>query len=233
MEQLHARAFFPAAAGGIGIAVRYRIVFIKSPEMIHAYNVIHAEAVAQASDPPGISRFFMIVPVIQRIAPELSLRGKTVRRTSGYGCRPSVRIELEHFPVRKNIRGIHCHVDGNIADDLNAEAVDVFLQLKPLTEKFVLHKAVILFRPAFFSDHKISIAVKPLSLGLKEGFVVLTLRKPLIGLLQDRRTVLIKHRIVHPVRIASPGNRINLFLGQQSLFFQGIKVYEIRIARKS
>ena len=84
IHDIHARPRHPLAVCRRRIAVRDRKVLVKAAEMINPHDVIQLKACCQSLQPPLIAGFFMIIPAIQRIAPELAGRGKSIRRTACY-----------------------------------------------------------------------------------------------------------------------------------------------------
>ena len=106
--------------------------------MVDAHHIVELEAVCDPFDPPLVSGLFMIVPVIERVAPELSGCGKCIRRAACHSSGLIVLIELEHLGRRPCIRAVKRHIDRNISDDLNAFLVRVCVKLFPLLIKFIL-----------------------------------------------------------------------------------------------
>ena len=71
-EKIHAGSRQPLSVYCSGLAVRDRVILVKSPEVIDPYHIIELQAVLNPADPPLIPCLFMILPIIQRISPELS-----------------------------------------------------------------------------------------------------------------------------------------------------------------
>ena len=84
LEQGNSWPLFPMAMYRSLFPCRNGIVFIKSSEMVNPNHIIHLETVRHPAHPPGISSRFLIIPPVQRVAPQLSVCGEAIRRTSGY-----------------------------------------------------------------------------------------------------------------------------------------------------
>ena len=82
-------------------------------------------------------------PVVQRIAPQLTIRCKGIRRASGNLRQVHLAIGLEQFRVGPQIAGIRADIDGNIAHQFDALAVGVSLQGIPLGVEEELHRLVV------------------------------------------------------------------------------------------
>ena len=89
MEQFHARTLFPVSILCCFVTVGNRIIFVKAAEMVNSDHIIHRKALTQAFNPPFEAGSLVIFPVIQRIAPELSVCCKTIRRTACHSFRQS------------------------------------------------------------------------------------------------------------------------------------------------
>ena len=60
-------------------------VFVKASEMVNPNHIVELVTVSQAADPPLVSCVSVVIPAIQRVAPELTGGRKTVRRAAGDG----------------------------------------------------------------------------------------------------------------------------------------------------
>ena len=114
-------------------------IFVESPEMIDPEHVIQAETVGDPLHPPVIPGISVHLPVIERIPPELSGSGKSVRRASGHLRGAVVLIQLEQPGIRPGIRAVHSHIDRDIPDDTDSLLIGIGLQLRPLLAEFKLH----------------------------------------------------------------------------------------------
>ena len=143
--------------------------------MVDADDVIEPPGAVHTADPPaepGLGHFFIIV---ERIAPKLTVRTEVVGRDAGDLRGDIVFIQLEILRLAPHVRGVHGHIDGQIADDADAKRVDIGLERSPLPEKEKLNIGeqlnVRLEEPAvFFEGSRASAAanvlVGPLAPGL-------------------------------------------------------------------
>ena len=83
-EDVHAGALLPEAVLCRGLSRGDGKVLVKAPEMVQTDHIIELSALGDPADPPGIPFFFVVVPVIEGVAPELAVRGESVRRNAGY-----------------------------------------------------------------------------------------------------------------------------------------------------
>ena len=118
IEEFNTRTLLPVTACRSLILCRDGIVFIKSSEMIYPYNIIIFKIFSQSLYPPFKSCIFVISPIIKRISPKLSVRSKTVRRTTCHRYSLTLFIHLEQLSVRPGVRTVHSHINRNITDDL-------------------------------------------------------------------------------------------------------------------
>ena len=78
-----ARPAEPAPADGVARALRHRPVGDEPAEVVDPRHVEHRERAAQPLDPPAVAATVQRGPVVDRVAPELALRGVGVRRHAG------------------------------------------------------------------------------------------------------------------------------------------------------
>ena len=120
--------------------------------MIHPDYIIQLQTVCDAPLPPGISGLLMVIPVIERIPPQLSVRRERVRRTSRHRSGSVVFVKLKQLMISPGVRAVRRHIDGYIPYDLHASGMRVFLQLLPLLHELILHEpkeAALLSRALF------------------------------------------------------------------------------------
>ena len=108
--------------------------------MVDAEQVVDAQRVAHPLDPPGVSRLFMIGPIVQRVAPQLAVGGKIIRRAAGHPGKAALGVQFKQGPAHPGIHRIGGDVDGDIAQNFHALGVGVGLDLFPLEGKLVLQK---------------------------------------------------------------------------------------------
>ena len=140
VEQVHPGADLPLAGAGGRAARRDGPVGVETAEVVDAEQVVDAEGVADTPDPPGVSRLFMIRPVIQRVSPELAVCGEVIRRTAGHAGKASLRVQLEELAAHPCIHRVGRDVDRDVAENFHALFVGVVLDLFPLGGKLVLQE---------------------------------------------------------------------------------------------
>ena len=74
----------------------------------------------------------MIVPVIERIAPELSVRREVIRRAACHRLQLTLLVELKELGVRPGIRRIRRDINRQVADNRDAVRGRIVLQALPL-----------------------------------------------------------------------------------------------------
>ena len=84
VKQLHPRSGQPLAhLGSLCLGV-HRPVAGKGAEVVNAYRVIGGQRVTQARKPPAVAVFFHSRPIVQGIAPQLTVLAKVIRRHTGH-----------------------------------------------------------------------------------------------------------------------------------------------------
>ena len=147
---------FSCCLGGGGNAP----IGLNSAEMVYSHAVKHTEHMLDALLPPGKAVLFHFRPVVDGVAPELTVRGKIVGGNARDDGRVTVLVQKEHFAVCPYVRAIVGHVNGNVTDDGDSLVVCVLFDLRPLVKEGVLNKfpeliyAVVIFvggpvQPAF------------------------------------------------------------------------------------
>ena len=126
-----------AVLGGLG-AVGNGEVFIHAAEMVDSDSIVQPEALIQAGDPPLVSGLLVVIPLIQGVAPDLTVCGEGIGRTAGDGSGLVVLIQLEQVRMGPHIGRIQRNINGNITDDLDALVIGIILQLQPLLEELEL-----------------------------------------------------------------------------------------------
>ena len=120
------------------LSVRNFEILVKAAEVIDPHDIIAPEAVGKPFHPPGKIRAPVILPIVNRISPQLSCRGEPVRRTPGYHRRISLVIQLEQLRMAPCICTVKGDVNRNIPDDLHAVLVCIRLERFPLPAEIVL-----------------------------------------------------------------------------------------------
>ena len=141
----------------------------------------------------------MVVPVIERIAPELAGLGEIIRRHSGHDGRITFVGQAEELGVCPHFGAVQRYEDRDVADDADVACIRVRLYAVPLNVEQVLQKAIVvdlvlmcaeqgcflmrsrvseLGRPLqeahavlhILADHEESIVVQPVLLAFAEFF---------------------------------------------------------------
>ena len=246
VEELNAGALLPVAIRRIARTRRDGVVLIEAAEMIDPHHIEEIEAAAHPRDPPAVARLFMIIPVIDRIAPELTGRREAVRRAARDLLRLALLIELEQLRMLREIHGIARYIDRDIADDGDALLVRVSPQALPLPVKLVLREAVEILRIVRLCSHELRVRRQPVHrvpdeltirlLLLRVGRNIALPARPLLetpeGLQEQRETPEIQLLIADLRGIRAEIHRVTLLPRQQLLIDQRLQIDEIRIARE-
>ena len=107
--------------------------------MIDAQHVEQLSCAIDAPYPPSEAIVTHGVPVVQRVAPQLPVGAEVVWRHAGYRLRHELVVQLEELGLGPHIGGVHGHIDGQVADDADAQLVDIVPQRVPLLEEQILH----------------------------------------------------------------------------------------------
>ena len=137
-DEVHTRPFYPAANSGGGLPVGHRPVALQAPEVVNAEDVVQPGGALDAADPPGVAVGLHGVPIVQGIAPELSIGGEVIGRNAGYLGGHVPLVQLESPGVGPHIGGVHGYINRQVADDADALFVGVGPQGLPLAEEQVL-----------------------------------------------------------------------------------------------
>ena len=109
--------------------------------MIKADHIDMRQQRAQAVDRPAITGPPQSVPVVDRIAPELSLGAEIVRRYTGDETRPVARVQLEQLGVGPHVARIGRYEKRQIADQAHALVDSVPPEPPPLPKQQELREA--------------------------------------------------------------------------------------------
>ena len=82
----------------------------------------------------------MVGPVVDRVAPQLTVSGEHIRRAAGHAGKVTLGVHLEQLAAGPGVHRVGRNIDGHIAHDLDALGVGVGLQLGPLLAKLELDK---------------------------------------------------------------------------------------------
>ena len=109
--------------------------------MIQANHIDVSQQSTQPIDAPPITSRTHGIPVVNGIAPQLTLRAEIIGRNSGDEAWPMLLVEQELLRVRPNITGIRRNKKGQIADQAHAPGMGVLLELIGLAEQQELREA--------------------------------------------------------------------------------------------
>ena len=110
--------------------------------MVDADNIETLPCCAQASHPPGEAVLFHVRPVIDGIAPILSIGVEAVRRAARNDAWTAGTGQLEILRVRPDIGGVQRNIDGDIADNQHTVFMGILPQTLPLRVEAVLEEAM-------------------------------------------------------------------------------------------
>ena len=263
VEQLHARALFPVARPRVGGIGRDREILVEAAEVIDAHDVVQFEAVPHPAHPPGVAGLPVALPAVERVAPDLAVGSKGIRRAACNGRRLVFAVQLEQVRVCPDVCAVRRNIDGDVAHDPDVPCVGISLQLRPLLGELVLQIFVELhikveftvvvihgevpvhadiFRPALercfpeegLQRHEQCIIVQPPGVVCTECVEPAVLRDiaPLIGLVQQRETVLVELVEVDLRGVAAEIHGIALLAGQHAFPDEGLQADEVGAARK-
>ena len=103
--------------------------------MVNADHIVELLRAADATDPPAVAVARHRFVVVERVAPELPVGAEAVGRDAGDLNGDVVFVQLEHLGLCPHVGGVHRHIDGQVADDADAEGVDIVLERGPLAEE--------------------------------------------------------------------------------------------------
>ena len=132
VDKVPVGAFFPVTARSRGASGRDGIVTLKAAEMVDAHHIIDGGGVLHALLPPVKASGLVGGPVVQRVAPQLAVCRKGIRRTAGYMGQVHLSIGLEQLRVSPQVAGIRADVDGDITHQQDTLAVGIGFQCVPL-----------------------------------------------------------------------------------------------------
>ena len=211
-------------------------------------------------NPPAVAVPGHGLPVVNGIAPELTVGGKGIRRTSSHYLRPAGLIQLEKLGVCPHVHRIQRHINGHVTDDADAFFIGITAQGFPLPVKLILQEILpgdgfrqflsfffqgfglsqfYILRPVqpglspvfVLEGHKQGIIRQPALVFFQESFVFLSRYEPLAGQGQHCQPLLILDAEIHPVGALAPGNAAQFLLFQQPFRHQDIQVNKVRVSR--
>src|SRR6266478_1837968 len=126
-EELGARTWHPLAGLRRRCSGRYVPGGCESAEMVQADRVHVSQQGAQAVDGPAVTGTTKRVPVIDGVAPELSLGAEVVRRHTGNDAWSVARVQQEQLWVGPQIARIRGDEKRHVADQAHTLGTGVCL----------------------------------------------------------------------------------------------------------
>ena len=139
LKEGKARTLLPMAGERGGAAEGNGEILVEAAEMIDAHDVVELKGLPQAGDPPGEIGGLVIIPAVDRVAPDLTVGGEVIGRAAGNFGELAVAVHLEQLRVRPCVRAVGGNVDGHVANELDGVRVGIGLELAPLLEELELH----------------------------------------------------------------------------------------------
>ena len=139
-EEIGARTRDPLAGLGRGCPGRYVPGGREPAKMIQTDRVHVGEKRTDAIDAPAIAGPTQGVPVVDGVAPELSLRAEIIRGYAGDEERPLPFVQQEQLRVGPNVARVGGDEKGQVADQAQAPGAGMFLQPFALAEQQELRK---------------------------------------------------------------------------------------------
>ena len=137
-DERHTGALFPGAVAGGRFSCGDAVIGLQTAEMVDAYAVKEGECIAHTLAPPSIAILLHTLPIVERIAPELTVGAEVIGRHACHCLGTKLSIEQEELVVCPDVGTVVGNVDGNVPDHGDAALVGVCLDLHPLTEEFIL-----------------------------------------------------------------------------------------------
>ena len=108
--------------------------------MVDTHYIKKSHRRTETVNPPVIISLLVPLPVVYRIAPQLTRFGKCVRRTARNRFGVKVIVKVKQIRIYPYVCTVGRNIYRNVADNLYALIVCVFFKLKPLLKKLVLQK---------------------------------------------------------------------------------------------
>ena len=142
LKQIHAGSGNPLAYDCVLCSCGDFPVGFETPEVVDPDDVDQLEGHFHALSPPDVVVFLVHGPVVDGVAPELAEGGEGIRRAACLGRLVSLRIDLEESGIGPGVHAVTCNIDGDVSDDLDSEAVGIFVEAVPLREEEELQDLV-------------------------------------------------------------------------------------------
>src|SRR6266498_3300180 len=103
--------------------------------MIQANHVDMSQQRAQPRDAPRIAGLPESVPVVDGVAPKLSLRAEEIGRHTGNEAWPVLLVQQKQLRIGPDVARVRRNEEGQVADQAQTLAVGVCLQSLALAEQ--------------------------------------------------------------------------------------------------
>ena len=156
VDEVPVGAFFPVTARSSRASGRDGVVALKAAEVVDTHHIVDGSGMLHTLFPPAKAGGLVDGPVVQRVAPQLPVCRKGIRRAAGYMGKVHLSVGLEQFRMGPQVAGIRADVDGDIAHQQDTLAVGVGLQRVPLGVEEELHGLVVtdlISQPCFCSGN--------------------------------------------------------------------------------
>ena len=111
---------------------------LEPAKVVDTYAVELCKQVPEAFHPPVVPPQCQCVPVIERIAPQLSGIAEIIRRHTGHDCWFTASIQQENIPISPHIGRIISYEYRNVPDHCNALGRSIRAQMPPLAGELPL-----------------------------------------------------------------------------------------------
>ena len=140
IDKALAGALAPMAAARGRLAVGHGPIALQTAEMVDTDGIVELARGAETPDPPAVAVVSHTVPVIERVAPELTVGGEVIGRDARDLRRAALIVELEVLALRPHVGAVERDIDRHVADDPDALLADIRAQRVPLAEEQILRE---------------------------------------------------------------------------------------------
>ena len=161
--------------------------------MVNTKHIIALRRLFHALYPPLVAVLLHLVPVVERVAPELTRRREIVRRHTRNAARVSSLVKLKQLGLRPDVGAVGRNVYRNVADNAYSVLVAVAPERVPLMEKQILNKLYVVD----FLAQLVGVALN--CFGVAQLYVIVPKRPRLARELPFKRGE--KRVVVKPIRL--------------------------------
>ena len=110
--------------------------------MVYAYNIVHSRIVHEPPLPPAVAVVFLVIPVVYRVAPELTVGGENIGRHTCHQHRSHITAQAEIIGIAPDIGAFKLNVKRDIAYQLYAVFIGVAFKPHILAEEKILRNFI-------------------------------------------------------------------------------------------